>query len=368
MQARADSFAFAHRRVAVTMDASAPVFQSTSSQASASSSRRANFGGQLTQTPDAASNAATSSITGSTETSTLNGNTHGVTGPTEANRAGADGRDKGRGNRAGRGRGIAQGRGSDGASVGGGSKDAPSRGTNKDGRAAGKGKGTAGAKGSQPSANATGKAKAPAAQNITTNSVSADASAKDENDGSDTANSLPAQAAEDDDDGEMCFICAEVATLWAVGVCGHRTCHTCSIRLRALYKKRSVTFARASWLQRRCSLVTWIKRECTFCKTECDKVIFTTDPERPYSDYDQQQLPYADTRVSMTFSVGTDRESALTTVYRGSTRSSASCSRLALKWTTRSLSCASTAHPQLAVKSFLPGQSSKNTCAPFIVR
>lgn len=43
---------------------------------------------------------------------------------------------------------------------------------------------------------------------------------------------------EEIDEADMCFICAEKATLWAVGECGHRTCHTCSIRLRALYKKR----------------------------------------------------------------------------------------------------------------------------------
>ena len=39
---------------------------------------------------------------------------------------------------------------------------------------------------------------------------------------------------EDDDDGSLCFICAEVAQYWGVGECDHRTCHTCSVRRRAL--------------------------------------------------------------------------------------------------------------------------------------
>ena len=39
---------------------------------------------------------------------------------------------------------------------------------------------------------------------------------------------------EDEDDANLCFICAEVAQYWGVGECDHRTCHTCSVRRRAL--------------------------------------------------------------------------------------------------------------------------------------
>ena len=46
----------------------------------------------------------------------------------------------------------------------------------------------------------------------------------------------------------ICFICADDVTYWAVGECGHRTCHVCSIRLRALFKKTDCTFCKVSRL------------------------------------------------------------------------------------------------------------------------
>lgn len=53
------------------------------------------------------------------------------------------------------------------------------------------------------------------------------------------------EAGDTDQDGEICFICAEgPVQYWSVGECNHRTCHTCSIRLRALYKKNECTFCK----------------------------------------------------------------------------------------------------------------------------
>ncbi|GEM11881.1 zinc finger protein [Rhodotorula toruloides] len=52
------------------------------------------------------------------------------------------------------------------------------------------------------------------------------------------------EAGETEQDGTLCFICAEPVQYWAVGPCNHRTCHTCSIRLRALYKKKECTFCK----------------------------------------------------------------------------------------------------------------------------
>ncbi|KAK4048890.1 hypothetical protein OIV83_004446 [Microbotryomycetes sp. JL201] len=89
-------------------------------------------------------------------------------------------------------------------------------------------------------------------------------------------------AAQDDgetDDGAVCFICAEVAQLWALGECNHRTCHTCSIRLRALYKKK----------------------ECTFCKTDLPRVIFTADADKAFSEYSPQSLPFSDSKLGISF-------------------------------------------------------------------
>ncbi|KAK4053354.1 hypothetical protein OIO90_003966 [Microbotryomycetes sp. JL221] len=84
---------------------------------------------------------------------------------------------------------------------------------------------------------------------------------------------------DEDDEGAVCFICAEVVQLWALGECNHRTCHTCSIRLRALYKKK----------------------ECTFCKTELPRVIFTVDSDKPYSEYSPTSLPFSDSKLGISF-------------------------------------------------------------------
>ncbi|CED83156.1 Predicted E3 ubiquitin ligase [Phaffia rhodozyma] len=75
--------------------------------------------------------------------------------------------------------------------------------------------------------------------------------------------SLPAQQQVESSNGsverdeDLCFICAEPFKYYAVGVCNHRTCHVCSLRLRALYKKT----------------------ECTYCKADNPDVFFTRSPD-----------------------------------------------------------------------------------------
>ncbi|CAG8557376.1 2250_t:CDS:2 [Acaulospora morrowiae] len=76
---------------------------------------------------------------------------------------------------------------------------------------------------------------------------------------------------------ETCFICAEPITVYAVSCCNHRTCHLCSLRLRALYKTRN----------------------CTYCKTEQDKVIFTRDPDKPFEDFEDRNVPYHDKKLNV---------------------------------------------------------------------
>jgi hypothetical protein len=61
-----------------------------------------------------------------------------------------------------------------------------------------------------------------------------------------TSNTTVARAESVDED-RVCWICAEEVKYYAVSECNHRTCHVCSLRLRALYKKL----------------------ECTFCKVNC---------------------------------------------------------------------------------------------------
>ena len=74
-----------------------------------------------------------------------------------------------------------------------------------------------------------------------------DAPAKDEQPAEDSAqaSSSPAAGAEEPDpDVPVCFICAEPVKYYAVSACNHRTCHVCSLRLRALYKKTDCTFCK----------------------------------------------------------------------------------------------------------------------------
>lgn len=43
---------------------------------------------------------------------------------------------------------------------------------------------------------------------------------------------------------QSCYICAETIKYFMLGTCSHRTCHICSVRLRALYKKKDCTFCK----------------------------------------------------------------------------------------------------------------------------
>lgn len=48
------------------------------------------------------------------------------------------------------------------------------------------------------------------------------------------------------DDSEICFICASKVEHMSVAPCNHRTCHICSLRLRALYKTKACAHCRVS--------------------------------------------------------------------------------------------------------------------------
>lgn len=58
---------------------------------------------------------------------------------------------------------------------------------------------------------------------------------------------------EEEDDAEVCFICANPIVHLSVAPCNHSTCHICSLRLRGLYKSKECPHCRvstASHLQR----------------------------------------------------------------------------------------------------------------------
>ena len=54
------------------------------------------------------------------------------------------------------------------------------------------------------------------------------------------------QDQEQDDDEEVCFICANPIEHLSVAPCNHSTCHICSLRLRGLYKNKECPHCRVS--------------------------------------------------------------------------------------------------------------------------
>lgn len=58
------------------------------------------------------------------------------------------------------------------------------------------------------------------------------------------SNNDPKQDITSEEDSPACWICAEPIKFYALSECNHRTCHVCSVRLRALYKKMDCTFCK----------------------------------------------------------------------------------------------------------------------------
>ncbi|CAG5175275.1 uncharacterized protein ALTATR162_LOCUS8034 [Alternaria atra] len=87
------------------------------------------------------------------------------------------------------------------------------------------------------------------------------------------------QQSDEDDDAEVCFICASPVQHTAVAPCNHRTCHICSIRMRALYKTKA----------------------CAHCRTESDHVILTDDAEKSYEDFSTTEFFKSDDTLGIHF-------------------------------------------------------------------
>lgn len=51
---------------------------------------------------------------------------------------------------------------------------------------------------------------------------------------------------DEEDEGEVCFICASPVVYHSIAPCNHQTCHICALRLRALYKTRACAHCRVS--------------------------------------------------------------------------------------------------------------------------
>ncbi|KAJ4312705.1 hypothetical protein N0V94_007306 [Neodidymelliopsis sp. IMI 364377] len=93
------------------------------------------------------------------------------------------------------------------------------------------------------------------------------------------AKAVPEVAVDDDDDAEVCFICASPVQHTAIAPCNHRTCHICSIRMRALYKTKA----------------------CAHCRTESDHVILTDDHEKKYEEFSAGDFFKTDDNLGIRF-------------------------------------------------------------------
>lgn len=67
----------------------------------------------------------------------------------------------------------------------------------------------------------------------------------------------------EEDDGEICIICANPRKYIALSACSHTTCHKCTFRQRALYGKKG----------------------CLICRTENEQLIFTDKFDHQFADF-----------------------------------------------------------------------------------
>ncbi|UPX18083.1 RING-type E3 ubiquitin transferase [Ascochyta rabiei] len=178
-------------------------------------------------------------------------------GPTSPARRGGRGRGRGRGAHSGR---------EDGH------ENSGARGRGRGGSAAGRGRGGHGRgdgannRGGRPAAE---KGKAPAVEGEQ-RSEALSAAAKP---------SVEEAVDDDDDDAEVCFICASPVQHTAVAPCNHRSCHICSIRMRALYKTKA----------------------CAHCRTESDHVVLTDNHEKPYQEFSPGDFFKTDDNLGIRF-------------------------------------------------------------------
>lgn len=95
----------------------------------------------------------------------------------------------------------------------------------------------------------------------------------------------------DEEEAEVCFICASPVVHNSVALCNHRTCHICALRLRALYKTRACAHCRVS-----IQLVRTVieGRIANTIQTEASHVIFTDDASKRYEDYSDAEFKKTD--------------------------------------------------------------------------
>ena len=96
--------------------------------------------------------------------------------------------------------------------------------------------------------------------------------AQQKDDDTTTSETTVKPAAEENvDDGEICFICASEVEHISVSPCNHRSCHICSLRLRALYKNKACAHCRVctSFPSFGYFLILWMQVNPFFCSPPC---------------------------------------------------------------------------------------------------
>lgn len=83
----------------------------------------------------------------------------------------------------------------------------------------------------------------------------------------------------EDDDAEVCFICANPVAHHSIAPCNHTTCHICGLRMRALYKTK----------------------DCAHCRTPAPYVIFTDDPEKRFEEYAEKDITTSDSNIGIKY-------------------------------------------------------------------
>ncbi|PQE27976.1 zinc finger protein [Rutstroemia sp. NJR-2017a WRK4] len=93
----------------------------------------------------------------------------------------------------------------------------------------------------------------------------------------------------EEEDEEVCFICAASIEHNAVAPCNHRTCHICALRMRALYKTK----------------------DCPHCRTSAPFVIFTDDATKRYEDYSDEEITNTDPNIGIRYESNDIQEDTL---------------------------------------------------------
>lgn len=89
----------------------------------------------------------------------------------------------------------------------------------------------------------------------------------------------PEAAIAEDDEQEVCFICASPVVHYSIAPCNHRTCHICALRLRALYKRNT----------------------CAHCRASSEYLLFTDDTGKRYEDFKDADFYKTDSSLGIRY-------------------------------------------------------------------